>query len=128
MKPLVYKKGRRGQKGQKGQRPLKLHVTKGDRVRVMRGEFRGTEGTVLKVLPKKNRVVIEGVNMVSRHRRATPTTEGGIIKFPAPIQASNVMLLDPKSGEPTRIRRKKDKDGTVERLSVKSGEPIPRNR
>ncbi len=54
--------------------------------------------------------------------------EGGIIEFPAPIAASNVMLLDPKSGEPTRVRRRRDKDGTVERVAVKSGQPIPRVR
>jgi large subunit ribosomal protein L24 len=67
--------------------------------------------------------------VVSKHRRATQSgEEAGIIHYPAPIDASNVMLLDPKSGEPTRVRRKLDKDGTVERLSVKSGQPIPRNR
>jgi len=127
MKPLVYKKTRRTP-GTKAQ-PKKMHVTKGDRVRVIRGAHKGTEGTVLSVLPRKGRVVIEGVNVVTKHRRATQAgDEGGIIHFPAPIDASNVMLLDPKSGEPTRVRRQKDKDGTVERLSKKSGQPIPRNR
>jgi large subunit ribosomal protein L24 len=103
-----------------------MHITKGDTVRVMTGEYAGTEGTVLRVMPKVNRVVIENVNVVTKHKRATASAEGGIIKFPAPIDASNVMLLDPKTGEPTRVRRKKDKDGSVERLSVKSGQPIPR--
>jgi large subunit ribosomal protein L24 len=127
MKPLVYKKSRRV-RGTKEQ-PRKMHVTKGDRVRVIRGAGKGTEGTVLRVLPQKGRVVVEGVNVVSKHRRATQTgEEGGIIHFPAPIDVSNVMLLDPKSGEPTRVRRQRDKDGTLERLSVKSGQPIPRNR
>jgi large subunit ribosomal protein L24 len=65
---------------------------------------------------------------VTKHKRATQNEEGGIIKFPAPIDVSNVMLLDPKSGDPTRVRRRKDKDGTVERLSVKSGQPVPRSR
>lgn len=126
MKPLAHKKG----KDERHTTALryKMRITKGDRVRVIRGEDRGTEGTVIRVLPKENRVVVEGVNVVSKHRRATATAEGGIVKFPAPIHASSVMLLDPKSGEPTRVRRKKDKDGTVERLSVKSGQPIPRNR
>ena len=124
MKPLVYKKSRR-ERGRK-ERPQKLHIAKGDRVRVIRGEDKGKEG---QVLPRKGRVVIENVNMVTKHRRATQAgEEGGIVHFPAPIDASNVMLLDPKSGEPTRVRRKKDKDGTVERLSTKSGQPIPRNR
>ncbi|KPJ90549.1 MAG: hypothetical protein AMS18_10550 [Gemmatimonas sp. SG8_17] len=107
---------------------FKMSITKGDRVRVIRGEDAGSEGTVLKVLPKVNRVVVEGINMVTKHKRASADVEGGIIKFPASIHASNVMLLDPKSGEPTRVRRQKDKDGTVERISRKSGQPIPRNR
>jgi large subunit ribosomal protein L24 len=127
MKPLVYKKSRR-ERGRK-ERPHKMHIAKGDRVRVIRGEDKGKEGQVLRVLPRKGRVVIENVNMVTKHRRATQAgEEGGIVHFPAPIDASNVMLLDPKSGEPTRVRRKKDSDGTVERLSTKSGQPIPRNR
>jgi len=126
MKPLVYKKAKRVR-----QQPVvrhKMHVTKGDTVRVVSGEFRGQEGTVLRVLPKRNRVVIEGVNIVKRHKRATQEEEGGIIQFAAPIHASNVMLLDPKSGDPTRVRRQRDKDGTIERLSTKSGQPIPRKR
>src|SRR2546430_15107837 len=70
------------------------------------------------------------VNVVKKHKRATgaPGSESGIIEFPAPIAASNVMLLDPKSGEPTRVRRRRDKDGTVERIAIKSGQPIPRAR
>lgn len=128
MKPLVHRKSRKRRKRQPEPPRYKMHIAKGDRVRVLRGEDRGAEGTVLRVLPKRNRVVVEGVNIVTKHRRATATEEGGIIKFPAPIDVSNVMLLDPKSGEPTRVRRKKDKDGTVERLSVRSGQPIPRNR
>lgn len=128
MKPLVYKKSRRGRRRQSVPQAVKMHVTKGDTVRVIRGEFKGTEGAVLRVLPAENRVVVAGVNVVSRHRRATPNTEGGIIKHEAPIHASNVMLLDPKSGEPTRVRRQRDKSGAVERLAVKSGQPMPRNR
>jgi len=126
MKPLVHKKSRK-RRGTKPAR-FKMHITQGDRVRIIRGEAKGTEGTVLKVLPKANRVVVENVNMVTKHRKPTGTEEGGIVKFPAPIHASNVMLLDPKSGDPTRVRRQKDQDGTVERLSVRSGQPLPRNR
>jgi large subunit ribosomal protein L24 len=127
MKPLVYRKSRRV----RGREPLrhKLHLGKGDTVRVIRGEHRGKEGKVLHVYPKRFRVVVEGVNIVKKHKRATkPGGESGIIEFPAPIAASNVMLLDPKSGEPTRVRRRRDKDGTIERISVKSGQPIPRVR
>ncbi len=126
MKPLVYRKAKRRRQEQVTR--YKTHITKGDRVRVIRGEYRGTEGTVIRVLLKANSVVVEGVNVVTKHKRATTTAEGGIIKLPAPIHASSVMLLDPKSGNPTRVRRKKDQDGTVERLSVTSGQPIPRNR
>jgi len=127
MRSLVYKKSERRSRKESFMRP-KMQITKGDRVRVVRGEDAGTEGTVMRVLPKASRVVIEGVNMVTKHKRGTGTDEGGIIHFPAPIHVSNVMLLDPKSGEPTRVKRQKDKDGTVERLSRKSGQPIPRNR
>ena len=81
---------------------------------------------MLRVFPKEFRVEVEGVNVVKKHKRATPNLEGGIIELTAPIAASKVMLLDPKSGEPTRVRRRVDKDGTVERIAVKSGQPIPR--
>ena len=106
----------------------KMYITKGDRVRVMTGEDAGTEGTVIRAMPKRGMVVVEDVNVVTKHKRGTGQDEGGIIHYPAPIDVSNVMLLDPKSGEPTRVSRQKDKDGTVERLSKKSGQPIPRNR
>lgn len=129
MKPLVYRKSRRRRARRREQRrSVKLHITKGDTVRVIRGEARGKQGKVLHVYPKTGRVVIEDVNIVKRHRKATATTEAGIIEMPAPIDASNVMLLDPKSGDPTRVRRRVDKDGTVERIAVKSGQPIPRTR
>jgi large subunit ribosomal protein L24 len=104
----------------------KLHVRSGDRVRVIRGNFAGQEGTILRVLTKENRVVVEGVNMRKRHMRPTQANpEGGIVTFEAPIHASNVMLLD-TNGEPTRVRQRIDTDGTKERIAVRSGNPIPR--
>jgi large subunit ribosomal protein L24 len=104
----------------------KIHVRSGDRVRVIRGNFAGQEGTVLRVLTKENRVVVEGVNMRKRHMRPSQENpEGGIVTFEAPIHASNVMLLD-TDGEPTRIRQRIDTDGTKERIAVKSGNPVPR--
>jgi large subunit ribosomal protein L24 len=120
-----------------GQRPARrheenrqrvpVHVVIGDTVRVMRGEDRGKEGKVIRVYPKTGRVTIDGVNVVKRHRKARrPEEKSGILEHPAPIHASNVMLLDPKSGRPTRIRVRIDEDGTKERLAVKTGEPIPR--
>jgi large subunit ribosomal protein L24 len=108
---------------------VRIHVTKGDSVRVMRGEDKGKEGKVIKVFPKTGRVTVEGVNIVKRHRKARrPEEQSGIVEMAAPIHASNVMLLDPKSGEATRVRRRIDDDGTKERLSVKSGDALPRNR
>ena len=106
-----------------------MRITKGDTVRVMRGEDKGKEGKVLRVYPKTGRIVVEGVNIVKRHRKARRADEqSGIIDFPAPIHHSNVMLLDPKSGDPTRVRARIDEDGTKERISVKSGDAIPRSR
>src|SRR5438477_10451914 len=122
MRTLVYRKSRR-QRGREPERH-KLHVAKGDTVRVIRGEHRGKEGKILRVHPKQFRVVVEGVNVVKKHKRASgaPGSESGIIEFPAPIAASNVMLLDPKAGEPTLARRRLDKDGTEERSAVRSGQ------
>ncbi|HEX7050721.1 MAG TPA: 50S ribosomal protein L24 [Longimicrobiales bacterium] len=106
-----------------------MHVRRGDRVQVIRGNFAGVEGTVLRVLPKENRVVVEGVNQRKRHQRpSAENPEGGIITFEAPIHASNVMLIDPATGEPTRVRHRIEPDGTKERISVKSGNPIPKPR
>lgn len=122
--------GRRSRSRRAGEEAArqKMHISKGDQVRVMTGEHAGTEGAVIRAIPKRGQVVVEGVNIVTKHKRGSGSDEGGIIHYPAAIDVSNVMLLDPKSGEPTRIRRQKDKDGTVERLSQKSGQPIPRNR
>jgi large subunit ribosomal protein L24 len=127
MKPLVYRKSRRV----RGTEPVrhKLHVAKGDTVRVISGDDRGKEGRVLQVHPKVFRITVEGVNIVKKHQKArTADQESKIIEMPAPIAASKVMLLDPKSGEPTRVRRRRDKDGTVERIAARSGQPIPRVR
>jgi large subunit ribosomal protein L24 len=105
----------------------KSHIVKGDRVRVIRGNFREMEGTVMRIEPARGRVVVEGVNMRKRHQRPTQDNpEGGIITFEAPIDVSNVMLIDPASGEPSRVRVQVDKDGTKERIAVKTGNPIPR--
>ena len=126
MKPLVYKKARRVR-----QKPVvrhKLHVTKGDEVQVISGDDKGKQGKVLEVFPKTGRIKVQGVNVVKRHLRASPTAEGGIVEREAPIHHSKAMLIDPKTGEPTRVRRRVDADGTMERIAVKSGQPIPRSR
>jgi large subunit ribosomal protein L24 len=104
-----------------------VHVRKGDRVRVISGNHRGEEGTILRVEPDKNRVVVQGINVRKRHRKPSQTDpEGGIVSFEAPIHASNVMLLDPASGEPTRIRSQAGEDGKRERVAVRSGRVIPK--
>lgn len=127
MKPLVYRKKKRA-KSQPVAR-YKMAITKGDFVRVVTGEEKGKEGRVKEVDRKNRRVVVEGVRMAKRHRRPrSQDDQGGIIEFEAPIDVSNVMLLDPKTREPTRIRRRRDKDGRLERISVKSGEAIPRSQ
>jgi large subunit ribosomal protein L24 len=107
---------------------VKLRVTKGDTVRVMRGDDKGKEGKVIRIYPKTGRLTVEGVNIVKRHRKARRAEEqSGIMEFPAPIHASNVMLVDAK-GKVTRIRMRIDEDGTKERISIKSGDAISRNR
>ena len=134
MRILKYKKTDRARnKGQKrhaqNSERVKLHVTTGDTVKVVRGDDKGHVGKVIRVYRKTGRVVVEGANIVKRHRKArTAEEQGGIVDFPAPIHASNVMLLDPKTDAATRTRRRIDADGTKERLSVKSGEAIPRVR
>lgn len=106
---------------------VKLHVRAGDTVQVMRGrtEDRGRQGKVLRVYPKTGRVLIEGINIVKKHRRARrPEEQSGILEVPAPIAASKVMLLDPQTGAPTRTRKRVDADGTKTRVSAKSGAEI----
>ena len=125
MKPLVHKKAKRVRHVTPVR--MKLHVTKGDTVQVVSGDEKGKRGRVLRVYPKTGRVTIDGINVVKRHKRQTQTTEGGIISFAAPIHHSKVMLIDPKTNLPTRVRRRVDEDGTVERIA-KSGQPIPRTR
>jgi len=108
---------------------VQIHVTKGDTVRVMRGDEKGKEGKIIRVYTKTGRITIEGINIVKKHRKARKAEEqSGIVDFPAPMHASNVMLIDPKSGKATRTRTRLDEDGTKERISIKSGDAIPRNR
>ena len=106
----------------------KLHVVKGDTVKVVRGDDKGKEGKIIRVYPKTGRITIEGINIVKKHRKARKADEqSGIIEMPAPMHASNVMLMDPKSGAPTRTRARIDTDGTKERISVKSGDAFARS-
>lgn len=103
----------------------KLHIKKGDTVSVISGESKGQKGKVLEVFAEKQRAIVEGVNMVSKHTKPNADNpQGGIIKQEAPIHISNLMVVDPSSGKPTRIGRKENDKGKLIRYSKKSGEEI----
>ena len=99
-----------------------MHVKKGDTVKVISGKDKGKTGVVLTALPKKDRVLVEGVNIIKKHTKPNQANpQGGIVSQEAAIHVSNVMLLDPKSGEPTRVGYKVE-DGKKVRVAKKSGE------
>jgi len=104
----------------------KLHIKKGDTVKVIAGNSKGQEGKVIEVLISKSRALVEGVNLVSKHTKPNAANpQGGIIKKEASIHISNLLVVDPKTGEATRIGRKLDeKTGKLTRYSKKSGEVI----
>ena len=104
----------------------KLHIKKGDTVKVIAGNSKGQEGKVIEMHISKNRALVEGVNLVSKHSKPNAASpQGGIIKQEASIHLSNLMLVDPKSGTATRIVRKIDeKSGKLTRYSKKTGEVI----
>jgi large subunit ribosomal protein L24 len=101
----------------------KLHIKKGDKVMVISGDDKGKVGNVLEVIPEKNRAIVDDVNIVKKHSKPTNDNPGGINEIPAPVHISNLMLIDPKTGDPTRIGRKLV-DGKVQRYSKTSGEII----
>ena len=103
----------------------KIHVKKGDNVIVITGKDKGKKGRVIHAYPKEGRVLVEGVNLVKKHTRPSQVNpQGGIINKEATIHSSNVMLLDPKTGEPTRIGNKVLTNGDKVRIAKKSGEVI----
>ena len=103
----------------------KLHIKKGDTVFVNTGENKGKTGRVLKVLVEEKRAIVEGVNMVSKSTKPSAKhPQGGIVKQEAPIHISNLNPIDPKSGKPTRIGRRKNEEGVLVRYSKRSGEEI----
>lgn len=106
-----------------------MRIKKGDEVEVVAGNDKGLRGTVQRTYPADNRLVVSGVNVVKKHQKPQPTggraaAQGGIIEFEAPIDASNVMLVCPQTGEPTRIGYRRDESGILVRYSKKSGEDI----
>ena len=103
----------------------KLHIKKGDTVFVNSGEYKGQKGRVLEVIRKTDRAIVEGINMISKHTKPNAKNpNGGILKQEAPIHISNLMLIDPSSGDPTRIGRRRNNKGKLVRYSKKSGEEI----
>ncbi len=103
----------------------KLHIKKGDTVSVLSGEDRGKTGRVLKVLVTKQRAIVEGINIVTKATKPSAKhPQGGLVKMEAPIHISNLSLLDPKSGKPTRIGRRLNDEGKLVRYAKKSGEEI----
>ena len=103
----------------------KLHIKKGDTVYVNTGKCKGETGRVLKVLVKEGRAIVEGINMVSKSTKPNAKNpQGGIVKKEASLHISNLNVLDPKTGKPTRIGRKLNSDGKLVRYAKKSGEEI----
>lgn len=105
----------------------KLHIKKGDTVKVIAGESKGAQGVIKKVLSEKNRALVEGkdIKKISKHTKPNAANpDGGIIKVEAPIHISNLMVIDPKTGEPTKTGRKLDENGKKVRYAKKSGEVI----
>lgn len=103
----------------------KYHIKKGDTVVVITGEDKGTEGKVLSVVTKTDKAIVEGVNLISKHTKPNAKSpQGGIIKKEAPIHISNLMLINPATGKPTKIGRKLNENGKLVRYSKKTGEDI----
>ncbi|AFS69273.1 50S ribosomal protein L24 [Exiguobacterium sp. RIT452] len=101
-----------------------MHVKKGDKVQVMTGKDKGKQGVVLTAMPKKDRIIVEGVNMIKKHSKPSQLNpQGGIVEKEAPIHVSNVMLIDPKTGNPTRVGFTVV-DGKKVRIAKKSGEAL----
>ncbi|MBQ2484877.1 MAG: 50S ribosomal protein L24 [Muribaculaceae bacterium] len=102
-----------------------LHIKKGDTVYVLAGDDKGKTGRVLSIMAKDGRAIVEGINLVSKSTKPNAQNpQGGIIKKEAPINMSNLAVLDPKSGKPTRVGYRKDEKGKTVRYSKKSGEEI----
>ena len=103
----------------------KINIKKGDTVIVIAGNSKGQQGRVLEVIRDKDRALVEGVNMLSKHTKAAKNApQGGIIKKEGPIHISNLMLVDPSSGKPTRVGRRLGDKGKLVRYAKKSGEEI----
>jgi large subunit ribosomal protein L24 len=105
---------------------MAMKIRKGDRVRVLTGKDRGKEGTVAKVLPTAGKVIVDGVNVARKHIKANPqaNTPGGVIDVDMPLDASNVAVLSPKDGKPTRVGYRFDSDGSKVRICKRTGDDL----
>jgi large subunit ribosomal protein L24 len=103
---------------------MAARIKKGDRVIVITGKDKGKTGEVIRVIPDENRAVVRGVNIVRRHQRQTPSTQGGIVSKEMPIHLSNVAIADPRDGKPTRVGFRTAPDGRKVRFAKLSGDPI----
>ena len=103
---------------------MSANIRKGDNVVILSGSDKGKKGNVIKVFPKENRALVQGVNLVKRHQRQTQSQQAGIVTKEAPIHLSNLAHVDPKSGKATRVGMKKLGDGRMVRVARKSGEVI----
>ena len=99
-------------------------IRKGDNVVVLSGKDKGRSGEVLRVMPKEDKAVVRGINIIVRHQRQTQAQEGGLIRKEAPIHLSNIALADPKDGKPTRVGFRVEADGKKVRVAKRSGEVI----
>ena len=107
------------------EKKVKLKIRKGDLVQVIAGDSKGKQGKVLEVISATSRVIVEGANMVSKHTKPNAANpNGGIVKKEAALHISNLMVVDAKTGKPTRVGRAKNKDGKSVRIAKKSGEEI----
>ena len=102
-----------------------MKLKKGDKVIVIAGKSKGQSGTIVRAFPSENMIVLDGINLVKKHRKpSSQNRKGQIIDMPMPLHASNVQLLDPKSGKPTRIKIVRDNEGNRSRVAVKSGQEL----
>jgi large subunit ribosomal protein L24 len=107
---------------------MAARIRKGDNVIVLTGRDKGKKGEVIRVMPREDRALVRGVNMVRRHQRQTASQEGGIVSKEAPVHLSNIALEDPKDGKPTRVGFKTLADGRKVRFAKRSGEEIAEKR
>lgn len=107
---------------------IKRKIVKGDKVKVITGKYKGKIGNVIQLFPSKNTAIVSGVNIVKKHTKPTKSNEGGIFKKEQPVHLSNISLIDPKTGEATKVRYEVLENGDKVRVAKKSGEIIEKHK